>query len=347
MPRSTTLPELHDVLQAALGWTNSHLHQFVAGELRYGVPDLDDLAEQLDEGGARLTDLPTRFTYLYDFGDGWEHDVEVLGPGAEDPGLRYGEGACPPEDCGGPHGYSNLLHVLADPSHEEYAEMRQWAGELANFDEKVTDQLVRQTVGEVPGSVRLVLGLAQGGVRLTPGGRLPRAFVRQVQEHRPQWHPFGDRPASIEEDLFPLLTLHDLLRQAGLLRLRHGVLSPTKAASDDLEVVRRIRSRFPPESFSTILAGVAIAVLAATGPQRPGELAAKVHPMLGHSWALDGRALTVQDVRSSIGQLSPVLRGLDQIDAELSMWRAGPSARSLLPRATALSALWSKNQGVT
>jgi hypothetical protein len=342
VPASSTLPELHDLLQAALGWTNSHLHQFVAGETRYGVPDDEDWEEQCDEAGVRLRDLPGAFTYLYDFGDGWEHGVEVLGPGGDRPGCVYGEGACPPEDSGGPHGYLELLEVLADPTHEDHAHMREWAGDLTDFDQAAADLLVRQTVGQVPASVRLVLDLAEPGVKLTPGGRLPRAFVRQVQEQRPHWYGLG-RPASIEEDLPPLSGLHVVLRQVGLLRLSNGVLRPTKAARDDLDVVRRLRSWFQPEAFTTLLAGVSIALLETAGPQRGEELAAKVHPLLGHGWSSGGQRLTEHDVRISMGQISSTLRGLDQIVTDWPLWSAGPSARSLLPQATGLAALWSKS----
>lgn len=343
VPASSTLPELHELLQAVVGWTDSHLHQFVAGEVRYGVPDEDDMQDEQDEAGVRLTELPAHFTYLYDFGDGWEHDVEVMGPGGDQPGCRYGEGGCPPEDCGGPPGYQELLAVLADPRREDHRQMREWAGELADFDQGATDLLVRQTVGEVPASVRLVLDLAQGGVKLTPGGRLPRAFVRQVQQHRPLWYPLG-RPASVEEDLPPLAALHDLLRHVGLLRLSKGILSPTRAAADDLQVVRRLRSWFEPDDgFGAVLDGVTVAVLATTGPQRAEGLAARIHPLLGHGWVSNGQPLTEQDVRTSIKSAGTVLSGLDLIEREWPLWRAGPSARTLLPRATALSQLWSRS----
>ena len=60
----------------------------------------------------RLRGLSKRFVYLYDFGDGWTHDVELLGPGTDQPGCVYGEGTCPPEDCGGPQGYAEIQAVL-------------------------------------------------------------------------------------------------------------------------------------------------------------------------------------------------------------------------------------------
>ena len=71
-------------------------------------------------------------------------------------------------------------------------------------------------------------------------------MVRAVQQQRPSWYPLG-RPASIEEDLLPLAVLHDLLRHVRLVRLAGGVLRPTKAAADELETVRRLRSWFDPQ----------------------------------------------------------------------------------------------------
>ena len=83
VPTVTTLPELHQLLQAALGWTDSHLHQFFTADACYGIPDPDAWPQdQRDEAEAELADLGTAFTYVYDFGDNWIHDVEVLGPAA-------------------------------------------------------------------------------------------------------------------------------------------------------------------------------------------------------------------------------------------------------------------------
>jgi len=341
VPAVSTLPELHDLLQVTVGWTDSHLHQFVTGEARYGVPHPDAMEDEQDEAGVLLRDLPAQFSYLYDFGDGWEHTVEVIGRGDDEPGCRYGEGMCPPEDVGGIGGYAELLAVLADPAHQDHRQMREWAGELVDFDLATTDLLVRQTVGRVPASVRLVLDLAKDGVKLTPGGRLPRVFVRRVQEHRPHWHLLG-RPAATEDDLFPLAALHEILRKVGLLRLSKGVLRPTRAAADDLQVVRRLRSWFlPDDSFESILAGVTVATLASRGPLASAELATEVFPMLGHRWMVDGHPLTEMDVRMAIAGASSELTGLDLIEDSGPRYLAGASARTLLPRATALAHLWS------
>ena len=179
VPAAVRLPELHDLLQAALGWTDSHLHQFVADGISYGTPDLDGPEDERDESVVPLRALPQRFSYLYDFGDGWEHEVVVVGPGGEQPGVVAGEGACPPEDVGGPYGYAEFREAMADLDHPEHGQMRTWTGSWKDsFDLDATDLLVKQSAGEVPASVRLVLELIRDGVTLTPGGRLPRAFVR-------------------------------------------------------------------------------------------------------------------------------------------------------------------------
>ncbi len=95
-----------------------------------------------------LRSLPARFTYCYDFGDGWEHEVMVVGPGGDSPGCVEGEGACPPEDVGEPPGYAHFREALADPDDPEHDPLRTWAGSWSDtFDRAATDLLVRQTDG--------------------------------------------------------------------------------------------------------------------------------------------------------------------------------------------------------
>lgn len=340
VPGAITLDELHEVLQVAIGWTDSHLHQFRTDDAIYTVP-LDDWEEvdEVDERGVRLSGLPTRFVYAYDLGDNWQHDVEVLGAGGDRPGCAGGQGACPPEDCGGAGGYAELLEALADPGHGEHEAMRTWVGDrLRPFDQEATSQRVRDAVGAVPGSVRILLGLLADGVTLTPGGRLPRAVVRSVQQQRPSWYPLG-RPASIEEDLLPLAVLHDLLRHVRLVRLTGGVLRPTKAAADELETVRRLRSWFDPQGFSTMVTERAVALVAARGPLPVAEIAGDVHPLLGHGWSRAGKPITTRDVEDELRRLSHQLQALDLITTTRSVWSAGPSARSLLPGANLLADL--------
>lgn len=346
VPSVATMSELHELLQAGIGWTDSHLHQFEVGERRYGTPDLDD-PDMQDERSATLRDLPPVFSYLYDFGDGWNHDVENLGAGGMEPGCVDGEGACPPEDCGGSAGYAEFREAIADPAHPDHEHLRAWAGPWTDaFDRETTDALVATTVGQVPGSVQLLLHLLDGGVRLTPGGRLPRVVVRAVQAERPGWSLL-DRPASIEEDLPPLAALHDLLRGAGLVRLARGVLTPTKAATDDLLTVRKLRQVLEPDSFHDILTGVAAALLAARGQATTADLAQAAMPWLDR-WAIGGRPVTVDDVDLQLRRTAATMEALDLADLGTgiwsSAWRPGPSATTLLPRATALAHYWRRHE---
>ena len=137
VPCEITMAKLHSVLQDALGWTNSHLHQFVIGERRIGMKGIDEFSDDLeDEKRIKLSRIAFEklcFIYEYDFGDGWEHEVlvEKVLPAVD--GVRYptciaGKRACPPEDCGGVGGYERLLEIIADPKHEEHADMIEWLG---------------------------------------------------------------------------------------------------------------------------------------------------------------------------------------------------------------------------
>jgi len=143
---------LHAVIQVAMGWTNSHLHQFIAGKKRYTDMDtldgggLDD-GMDFDEDEITLMDIAPKakkkFVYEYDFGDSWEHGILVEKISAEELPLRYvaqcldGKGACPPEDCGGIGGYADLLEIIHDPKHPEYESMMEWLGD--GFDPEAFD----------------------------------------------------------------------------------------------------------------------------------------------------------------------------------------------------------------
>jgi hypothetical protein len=135
VPATIRLDRLDRMIQAAMGWTNSHLHMFIHPSGRYGVPDLDFPLH--DERRATLRDLVDRegetVRYEYDFGDGWEHEIALEQLLAAEPGGRYptclaGARACPPEDCGGVHGYADLIDTLADPTHAEHQHLLEWLG---------------------------------------------------------------------------------------------------------------------------------------------------------------------------------------------------------------------------
>jgi Plasmid pRiA4b ORF-3-like protein len=135
VPATIRLDRLDRVIQAAMGWTNSHLHMFKHPSGRYGVPDLDFPLQ--DERRATLRDLVDRegetVGYEYDFGDGWEHEIVleqllVAEPGGQYPACLAGAGACPPEDCGGVHGFADIIDTLADPTHPEHQHVLEWLG---------------------------------------------------------------------------------------------------------------------------------------------------------------------------------------------------------------------------
>jgi len=144
LPSRLTLEDLYEALILAFGWSNTHLHVFVpAGPRR--VEDEDErrtlLSDVLPHAGDRLM-------WEYDFGDSWRHEVvveEILPDPPQRPRLVAGERAAPPEDCGGPPGFENLLEILADPLHEEHATMLEWAGkdyDPAVFSRAILDDRV-------------------------------------------------------------------------------------------------------------------------------------------------------------------------------------------------------------
>ena len=142
LPSTIRLPALHRVLQAAMGWTDSHLHEFVIAGQRYSTPD-PDWADELKQRDERRIVLEKAlgyearcFDYLYDFGDSWHHVVilEEHAPLKSD-ALIYctdGANACPPENVGGAPGYAEFLAGIADPHHEEHENLLTWVG--GSFD---------------------------------------------------------------------------------------------------------------------------------------------------------------------------------------------------------------------
>lgn len=141
VPAAIKLDRLHELIQASLGWYDSHLHAFSAGGVDYGIPDpeLGHRDERRTQMRRLLAKPGDRVRYTYDFGDDWEHEIAVEKVLAAEPGTRYpvcvaGRGARPPEDCGGTWGYADLRAALADPGHEEHEQMLEWLG-LERADE--------------------------------------------------------------------------------------------------------------------------------------------------------------------------------------------------------------------
>lgn len=146
VPGGITLNRLHDSLQAVMGWTGGHLHQFEVGGVLYGTSDREFGVTRASENKTTVDQVlrrpKDRLTYEYDFGDSWVHDVilEAVLPPAGDgrfPIVEAGRRACPPEDVGGIPGYADFLEVLANPKHPEHQEMIEWVG--ASFDPEYFD----------------------------------------------------------------------------------------------------------------------------------------------------------------------------------------------------------------
>ena len=159
MPADVTLGDLNYILQAAMGWTNSHLHQFTVNEISYSDPRFElDEVEVGDEFEVTLCEaapkVGTHLLFMYDFGDGWEHDVVIEKIVQAEPGKSYpicvaGERACPPEDCGGVWGYVDFLEAISDPDHEEREQMLEWVGGKFDPDAFDVEALNRRLIGDV------------------------------------------------------------------------------------------------------------------------------------------------------------------------------------------------------
>lgn len=161
IPLSMTFRGLHDTIQAAFLWFDSHLWEFEFDGRRYGVP-FDDFAHL---GGdkvysaetARLTKLRSGkvsdFLYAYDMGDNWEHHIEVVSlfeapVGSRLPVFVDGQWRTPPEDIGGPPGFEAFLAAISDPSHEEHADALDWYG--GSFDhEDIQPSIIKIRMGQL------------------------------------------------------------------------------------------------------------------------------------------------------------------------------------------------------
>ena len=146
VPSNLKLAAFHEVIQVAMGWTNSHLHQFIANNVFYGIPDDDFELEMEDESKYKLSQLLKKekesLIYEYDFGDSWEHKIllEKILPYDTKTALPVcikGKRACPPEDCGGIWGYEELLETISNPKHPDHEDMLEWLG--GEFDPEEFD----------------------------------------------------------------------------------------------------------------------------------------------------------------------------------------------------------------
>ena len=136
VPGDSLMSEVAETLLISMGWQNSHLHQMEVGQSLYGMHADDYPDDEIDEATVTAIDVlrgQRSFTFVYDFGDNWEHQVTVEDITWTDPPMYCavclgGEQACPPDDSGGPGGYRRLLDALADPGHAEHQLFSDWIG---------------------------------------------------------------------------------------------------------------------------------------------------------------------------------------------------------------------------
>jgi hypothetical protein len=140
-----------------MGWESSHLYSFKVGDSDFTHPEMDDGELNMEDSTATsLSEVilkeKQKLRYLYDFGDGWQHEIVIEKIGKPEDGRSYpictkGRRACPPEDVGGPWGYMGYLEAIADPTHEQHEEFLDWRGE---FDPEAFDlEDVNHQLGKV------------------------------------------------------------------------------------------------------------------------------------------------------------------------------------------------------
>ncbi|MBK6835580.1 MAG: plasmid pRiA4b ORF-3 family protein [Bacteroidetes bacterium] len=143
---TSTVYELHHIIQIAFGWENYHAYSFSKNDSIYGNPILLDDETVINDKEIFLHELfekrGTKINYEYDFGDGWIHSIALEDILPNDSKVKHpvcleGERACPPEDCGGTFGYSNLVNVMKNSKHPEHKEFVKWLGKP--FDSESID----------------------------------------------------------------------------------------------------------------------------------------------------------------------------------------------------------------
>ncbi|SPJ25950.1 plasmid pRiA4b ORF-3 family protein [Palleronia abyssalis] len=153
VPLKIRLDRLHEVIQAAMGWTDTHLYEFRVGDAGWGLPDPEGFYDgPMDAKKMTLEKLLNRtatrtIQYVYDFGDDWEHSIRIervndATPGISYPRLLKATGACPPEDVGGAWGYEEFLEALTDPDHEQHEDMVRWSGGDFDPEDAGTDSII-------------------------------------------------------------------------------------------------------------------------------------------------------------------------------------------------------------
>lgn len=156
---------MHHIIQAVMGWKNYHLYEFSINNLLFADIRLvdEEFGDFTDVKMVLLEDLfsktGTKASYLYDFGDGWKHQLELIEISNEPhnellPAFISGQNACPPEDCGGVYRYLEIIEILGDPSHEEYESIKEWLGPKFN-PVKLNSHLITKELGNLGAKIKI------------------------------------------------------------------------------------------------------------------------------------------------------------------------------------------------
>ena len=144
IPGTYSLNKLHHIIQIAFGWTNSHLYCFIKNNITISNQLVEIEEPVVDDRRVKIKDvfneIGDRLPYEYDFGDSWQHTIKlekIEEGGLKAPRCLDGARAAPPEDCGGVHGYKELIHHLLYPEKDGYIELLEWLDD--DYDSEAFD----------------------------------------------------------------------------------------------------------------------------------------------------------------------------------------------------------------
>ncbi|WCR29449.1 plasmid pRiA4b ORF-3 family protein [Paenibacillus thiaminolyticus] len=178
-----TFHQLHNIIQIVMGWEDEHFYEFRLGRKVIGLPDpffleeREQLYAQEEKVGKHVNQEKMTFSYLYDFGDDWEHTITVMRiqPDEEDgvnPVCLEGERCCPPENVGGVPGYCLMTEAMADPRHDYHDAFENWLGtwDMEHFSCDEVNAELRKQESELTPPKRRKTSKGTKKVKLTKAG---------------------------------------------------------------------------------------------------------------------------------------------------------------------------------
>ncbi len=151
VPENYSFWDLHVAIQDSFGWLDCHLHIFEIDKnsrFHIGLPDQEGMGFKETKAGWKIgikehiAKIGQKIRYEYDFGDGWEHEIEFekyIDEDVKQPRCIDGNRACPPEDCGGIGGYEEFCDIMKKKKGNDYKEMKEWYGK--DYDPESFDAL--------------------------------------------------------------------------------------------------------------------------------------------------------------------------------------------------------------